>query len=128
MTIRFPQKAQKIGGVLKPITQILSLAQRVQVGSEAVEIDLFTSQAHENYLSRPVIIKVVDPSTGKMVFKSRQPATLEPGGDQATLELMAVPGASAAIKSELELLLLDADDEEILDRARVTLQIELDDW
>lgn len=128
VTVRFPHKAQKIGGVLKSITQIVSLAQRVQVGPEAAQLDLFAGQAHENYLSRPVVVKVFHPATGKMIFKSKRAVTLEPGGELATLELMAVPGAAAAFKSELELQLLDADDEEILDRARVTLQIELDDW
>lgn len=128
VTVRFPQKAQKIGGVIKPITQIISLAQRVQVGSQATQPDLFGGKASENYLSRPVMIKVLHPSSGKMLFKSKQPVILEPGGELVTLELKVVPGASAGMKSELDLYLLDADDEEILDQAKVTLQIELDDW
>jgi hypothetical protein len=128
VTIRFPQKAQKLGGVLKPISQIISLAQRVQVGSHATQLDLLSGQAHENYLSRPVMIKVIHPATGKVILKSKQQVILEPGGDLVTLELMVVPGATAALKSELELRLLDADDEELLDHTKVTLQIELDEW
>ena len=128
ITVHFPQKAQKIGGVLKPVTQITSLAQRVQIGPQATQLDLFGGQAHENYLSRWVTVKVIHPTTGKMVFKSMQPATVEPGGENITVELSPVPGASVSLKEELEILLLDADDEEILDRAKVTLQVELDDW
>jgi hypothetical protein len=128
ITVRFPQKAQKIGGVLKPISQITSLAQRVKVGSQATQLDLMSGLAHENYLSRPVVIKVIHPSTGKIVFKTKQQISLEPGGEDVTLELIVVPGATVSLKSELEMLLIDADDEEVLDRAKVTLQIELDDW
>jgi hypothetical protein len=128
ITVRFPQKAQKIGGVLKPVSQITSLAQRIKVGSQATQLDLLSGQAHENYLSRPVMIKVIHPSTGKVVFKTKQQMALEPGGEDVTLELVVVPGATASLKSELDLLLLDADDEEVLDRSKVTLQVELDDW
>jgi hypothetical protein len=128
ITVRFPQKAQKIGGVLKPISQITSLAQRVKVGTQAIQLDLISGQAHENYLSRPVMIKVIHPSTGRIVFRTKQQITLEPGGEDVTLELLVVPGATASLKSELEMLLLDADDEEVLDRTKVTLQVELDNW
>ena len=41
---------------------------------------------------------------------------------------MVVPGAEASSKSELEMQLIDADDEEVLDRLKVTLQVELDEW
>ena len=128
VTVRFPVKAQKIGGVLKPITQITSLAQRVQVGPQATQLDIFAGQAPENYLSRQVMIKVIHPTSGKVVFKSKQPASLEPGGEVVTLELTVIPDAKATSKSELEMRLLDADDEEVLDRAKVTLLVDLDDW
>lgn len=128
VSVHFPQKSQKIGGVLKPITQITSLAQRIQVAPQATQLDLFGGQAHEDYLSRAVVIKVIQPATGKIVFKTKNQSMLEPGGDTIALELMTVPGSSVATKSELEMLLLDADDEEILDRLKVVMQVELDDW
>ena len=128
VSVHFPQKGQKIGGVLKPVSLITSLSQRIQVAPQATQLDLFGGQAHENYLSRPVIIKVVQPFTGKVIFKSKKQSILEPGGGIVAMDLIIVPGASANIKSELEMLLLDADDEEVLDRTKVTLQVELDDW
>ena len=128
VSVHFPSKGQKIGGVLKPVSQITSLAQRIQVTPQATQLDLFAGLAHENYLSRPVILKVVQPASGKVVFKSKKSAMLEPGGEPVAMELMAVPGAAADSKSELEMLLLDADDEEVLDRLKITLQVELDDW
>jgi hypothetical protein len=127
VTIRWPQKAQKIGGVIKPIEQITSLAQRVQVGPEATQIGLF-QQVDENLLSRKVLLKVLDPQTGKLLFKSTQPASIEPGGTVVVMELRNVPGAKAALGSNLDLILIDEDDEEILDRRGVTLQVELDEW
>ena len=75
-----------------------------------------------------VIIKVIQLDTGKVVFKSKTQFIIEPGGKVDTIELVVVPGASAPLKSTLEMRLLDADDEEILDRRTVTLQVELDDW
>ena len=127
VSVRFPQKGQKIGGVLKPVAQITSLAQRIQV-EQAAQLDIFSGQANENYLSRAVIIKVIQLDTGKVVFKSKTQFIIEPGGKVDTIELVVVPGASAPLKSTLEMRLLDADDEEILDRRTVTLQVELDDW
>ena len=127
VSVHFPQKGQKIGGVLKPVAQITSLAQRIKV-EQAAQLDIFSGQANENYLSRAVIIKVIQLDTGKVVFKSKKQSIIEPGGKVETIELLIVPGASVPIKSELEMRLLDADDEEILDRRKVTLQVELDDW
>lgn len=128
VSVHFPQKGQKIGAVLKPLAQITSLAQRVQVAPEAIQLDLYAGGAPENYLSRPVLSKVVQPATGKMIFRSKNSVMSEPGGATLALELAAVPGAAALLKSELELRLLDADDEELLDSLKVTLQVELDDW
>ena len=127
VTIRWPQKAQKIGGVIKPIEQITSLAQRIQVGPEATQIGLF-QQMDENLLSRKVLLKVLDPQTGKLIFKSTQPASIEPGGSVVVMELNNIPGAEAVLGSDLDLILIDEDDEEILDRRTVTLQVELDEW
>jgi hypothetical protein len=127
VTVRWPQKAQKIGAVLKPVAQITSLAQRIQVGPEATQLD-FTSKVNENLLARRVIIRVVHPQSGKLVFKSKSPISIEPGGPIKTVELAPVPGAQAASGTELDIEIRDMDDEEILDRGRATLQVELDEW
>ena len=113
---------------MKPISQITSLAQRIQIAPQSTQLDLFAGMASDNYLSRPVKVKVVQPDTGRILFKSRKQLILEPGGDTIAIDLIVNPGASVIINSELEMLLLDADDEEVLDRLKVTLKVEMDDW
>jgi len=124
----WPRKAKKVGVVLKPISQIVSLTQRVEVApSAAAQKDMFGS-VDKNLLGRQVLVKVVDPNTGKLLFKSRSPVTVEPGGGSITLELTKVEGAEAAVGTNLQILVVDADDEEIMDQAQVTLKVELDEW
>jgi hypothetical protein len=127
VTIRWPQKAQKIGVVLKPITHITSLAQRLQIGPEATQLD-FSSKVDQNLLARPVIVRVIHPQNGKLIFKSKSSLSIEPGGSTKTVELTTIPGAQAPLGTELDIEIRDADDEEILDRGRATLQVELDEW
>jgi hypothetical protein len=127
VTIRWPQKAQKIGAVLKPITHITSLAQRIQIGPEATQLN-FSNKVDENLLARQVIVRVIHSQTGKLVFKSKAPSSIEPGGPVQTVELMLVSGAQASLGADLDIEIRDADDEEIIDRGKATLQIELDEW
>lgn len=128
VTARWPRKAKKIGVVLKPISQIVSLTQRVEVASSATaQTDMFGT-VDKNLLGRQVSLKVIDPKNGKLLFKSRSPATIEPGGSTEVLDLVKVEGAEAGIGATLQILVVDADDEEIMDQAQVTLRIELDEW
>jgi hypothetical protein len=127
---KWPKKAQKIKVVLKPVSQIVSLSQRVEVapGVPYVQKTLGGHCAlNEKSLSRRVLVKVISPSTGKAIFKS-SPENIEPAGETKTVELKRVEGADARIDSKLEMMLLDADDDEVLDRADVTLKVELDEW
>ena len=48
--------------------------------------------------------------------------------ERRVAELERVKGAEAKAGAELQMQALDADDEEILDRQNVTLQVELDEW
>ncbi len=128
VTCRWPRKAKKIGVVLKPISQIVSLTQHVEVASSAAaQTDMFGS-VDKNLLGRQVLVKVVDPNNGKLLFKSRSSVTIEPGGGIVTLGLTKVEGAEAAVGATLQILVVDADDEEILDQSEVTLKVELDEW
>jgi hypothetical protein len=73
-------------------------------------------------------VKVVVPASGKALFKAKSAVMVEPGGETQVADLERVKGAEAKMGTELQLQALDADDEEILDRQTVTLQVELDEW
>lgn len=124
---RWPKKARKSGVVLKPLGQITSLAPKVEVAPGACEQDLLGA-VDENLLSRNVLVKVVAPASGKVLFKAKHALVIVPGGDTQMAELERVKGSAALRGAELQLQALDADDEEILDRQPVTLQVELDEW
>jgi hypothetical protein len=127
LTISWPQKARKIDVVLKPIEHISSLSQRVEVAPGAIQKDLF-GRVDENLLARQVLVKVVQTQSGKLIFKSKDPVSIEPGGASVTSELTKIEGAEAARGTNLEMLLVDADDEEILDRRVVKLMVDMDEW
>lgn len=127
LVARWPRKARKSGVVLKPLGQITSLSPRVEVAPASGERDLLGS-VDENLLSRKVLVKVIAPATGKVLFKAKSTIQVEPGGQTQVAELERVQGAEAPMGAELQLQALDADDEEILDRQAVTLQVELDEW
>ncbi|MEI6306320.1 MAG: PglZ domain-containing protein, partial [Deltaproteobacteria bacterium] len=57
--VQWPKKAQKIGAVIKPITQIISLTQKFDIGPSAAQTELFGA-VDENLLSRRVVIKILD--------------------------------------------------------------------
>ena len=127
VVIQWPKKAQKIVAVLKPVVQIVSLAQKIEVAPAAVQKKLFGT-VDENLLSRQVSVKVQDPISGKLIFKAKNSISLDPGGGSKTLEMIKIEGAEAKVGSKLDTVLFDADDEEILDRNSVILQVELDEW
>lgn len=124
----WPKKAKRIDVVLKPLEQIVSLSQRVEVAPAAsAQKDIFGS-VDKNLLGRRVMIKGLHPESGKLLFKSKVPVAVEPGGGTVTIELSKVEGAEASVGTDIQLLVLDADDEEILDRSVATLKVELDEW
>jgi hypothetical protein len=124
---RWPKKARKSGVVLKPLGQITSLSPKVEVAPGSGEKDLLGS-VDENLLGRNVLVKIIIPASGKVLFKSKRAVVVEPGGETRVAELERVKGAEAKSGTELQMQVLDADDEEILDRQTVTLQVELDEW
>ncbi len=124
---RWPKKARKIAVVLKPLGLITSLSAKVEIASGSGEKDLLGT-VDENLLSRNILVKVVAPESGKVLFRAKQSIVVEPGGETRVAELERVKGAVSKIGSVLQLQVLDADDEEILDRQTVVLHVELDDW
>jgi hypothetical protein len=123
---QWPRKARKIGVVLKPVEQIVSLRPRVELEPAAVDKDLY-GVVDERVLGRRVTVRVMHES-GKAVFRSESPISVEPGGGLKTVDLVKVEGAEGGVGSQLEVQVLDADDDEILDRTSATLKIDLDEW
>jgi PglZ domain len=127
VVVRWPKKAKKTDVVLKPLSEITSLTQRVEIAPGSGERDLLGA-VDENLLGRKVLVKVLTPATGKAVFKAKGAVIVEPGGDTQTVELERVENAEARRGDTLELQAVDADDEEILDRRTVRLQVDFDEW
>jgi hypothetical protein len=121
----WPQKAEKIQVVLKPVEQIVSLSQGIEVSPGYRE--LFDA-SDVTRLPRHVEIKVLDSATGRLVFRSEKAAMVRPGGENVVLKLRRISEARANVGQELELSLVDVDNEEILERRTVTLRVELDEW
>jgi hypothetical protein len=99
----------------------------VEVAPGSGEKDLLGA-VDENLLGRKVLVKVLTPATGKVLFKGKSAVVVEPGGATRTIELEKVESVEAKRGDELEVQAVDADDEEILDRRTVSLQVDLDEW
>ncbi|WP_424357121.1 PglZ domain-containing protein [Methanocella sp. MCL-LM] len=126
VTARWPKKAQKITVVLKPISDITSLTQKIVVAPGATQTDL-SGGVDKNQLSCQVIIKIYK-TDGRLLFKSKCPVTVQPGGEPEPVEIVKVEGESAPFGSALDIRLLDADNEQVLETRTVTLKVEIDEW
>jgi hypothetical protein len=126
--VHYPRRAKKIEVVLKPITEITSLTPRVEIATGTpVQLDL-SGTLDTNLLSRNVLVKVIEPNTGKIIFKSKKENRIEPGGGITIVELYKLEGALTKFGEKLQILICDADNEEILDKTEVILKVELDEW
>lgn len=124
---QWPAKAKKVGVVLKPVGHITSETPRVNVESGLSDVTLFG--VDEKVLARRVIVKVQEPSTGKLVFRHEEPVIIEPGGEPITIQLNLVePRPVLPYGSPLVAVVVDADDEEILSREEVELKVDIDEW
>ena len=126
VTVSWPRKSQKIAAVLKPVERIERMQQKIEVASGSVQQEL-GGGVDDTFVSRAVLAKVIDPATGKALFKS-DVANLEPGGGTVAVILKKVPGAQGKFGAEIHLQLLDADDDELLESVPVRLNVEMDDW
>jgi len=126
VTIKWPVKGKKIDVVLKPVGSITSEVPRVQVAMGG-QADLFGTD--ENLLARNVIVKIHDKETGKVIFKHKEPVTVEPGGGLITIQLKIVePKPSLSYGSALVIEVRDAEDEELLTKENITLKVDIDEW
>jgi len=127
LVVCWPAKATKVRVVLKPVVQIASEAPRVQVEAGIEGMTLFGPD--ERQLTRRVLVKVRNPTTGKLVFKHSDPVTVEPGGEPVTIQLELIePKPTLPYGSALVVVVLDADDEGILAREEITLKVGIDEW
>ena len=85
--------------------------------------------AESNVLARRAMVIVREPDSGRLVFRHAEPVTVEPGGESITVQLQIVdPKPELSYGTQLEVLVRDADDEEILAREEVTLKVEINEW
>jgi hypothetical protein len=102
---------------------ITTLAPRIEV--EAGHTGLFDG-ADQSLTGRQVIVKIVQPQSGKVIFVSEKSSAFEPIGGRQTVTLINKKRANFGEK--LEIRLLDADDEEILDTRAVEFRVEMDEF
>jgi hypothetical protein len=124
--INWPAKGRKIDVVLKPVGSITSEVPRVQVAM-AGQPDLFGTDS--NLLARNIMVKIHDKETGKVLFKHKEPVTVEHGGDLTTIQLNIVdPKPSLSYGAALVIEVRDAEDEELLTKENITLKVDIDEW
>lgn len=124
---RWPKKSQKVGVVLKPLGPIARLTPTVEVAPAAVQRDLLGA-VDETFTGRQVRLKILHPATGKTLFRSKDAISIELGGPTRAVTLEKVDGAEASLNSQLQVVAIDADDEDVLDQGIATLKVELNDW
>jgi len=108
------------------VAHIASLAPRIQIEAASSEGMLFATSG--SLTSRFVLVKVKDPDSGKIVFKHPEKVKVEPDAPPATVQLDRVPSPPPLkYGATLEVQVLDADDEEVLDREQITLKVDMDD-
>ena len=80
-----------------------------------------------NYLGRQIAVKIRDTASGKILFKSGD-ISVSPKDDIQQIKLEKIAGAEGRYGQKLTLVILDADNEEILATTDVTLKIDMDEW
>ncbi|NIM13881.1 MAG: PglZ domain-containing protein [Candidatus Aminicenantes bacterium] len=126
--INYPAKSIKTPVVLKPVEYISSEIPIVQVeaGVPTGQRTLFPDNTQ---LSRRIIIKVKEPDTGKLVFRHKDAVVIEAGGEPTPIRLEIIePRPSIPYGTSLVVEVIDADDEELLEREKIILKVDIDEW
>jgi len=123
----WPRKAAKIPVVLGPITEILSLSPRVEIraGSTA---SLPGIGADPNITGRNVVIKIIEPESGRRLFLSQQTLAVPSDGTSAEASLDRTSGEICARGTKLRIEVRDADNDELLDQREAELKVDLTEW
>jgi hypothetical protein len=125
--IQWTKKALKMGIVLKPVAEITTLEPVVEIEPETRGKKNLLGEIDGNYLGRQIAVKIRDAASGKVLFKSDDIA-VSPKDDIRQVKLEKVAGAEGRYGQKLTLVILDADNEELLTTADVTLKIDMDEW
>lgn len=122
---RWPKKAEKVAAVLTPFSEITSLKPRIEVRAGAGQTTMFGADA--KMTGRQVVVKVVEPGSGRRLFKS-QSHKVEADGQPVTISLDREPNEACAHGTRLQVEVRDADNDELLDRCDVELKVDLEEW
>jgi hypothetical protein len=124
---RWPKKAEKVAAVLTPLAEITSLKPRVEVRpGGGGRLPGFGAEA--NVTGRQVMVKIVEPGSGRRLFKAGESARVEPDGDPVPLVLDREAGERCARGTRLQVELRDADNDVLLDHCEVELKVDLEEW
>lgn len=124
---RWPKKAEKVTAVLTPLTEITSVKPRVEVKvGSAGQGSMFGPDT--GMIGRQIVVKIVEPDTGRRLFHSEQSCRLEPDGVPVTLVLERESGETCSRGIRLQVEVRDADNDALLDRCEVELKIDLEEW
>ena len=124
----WPIKVRKIDVVLKPVGYISSETPRLQVQAAGTG-QLLLLGPDSDLIPRSVIVKVVEQETGKLVFRHTDSVLVRPEGPPLTVQLNIIePRPDLPFGTKLSVIVIDADDEEILAREEVPLKTEINDW
>jgi hypothetical protein len=127
VVFRWPKKAEKVTAVLTPFAEISSMKPRVEVKpGGAGQASMFGADA--KMMGRQVVVKVVEPGSGRRLFRSAQSYKVDPDGAPVTLVLEREGDETCSRGARLQVELRDADNDELLDRCEVELKIDLEEW
>jgi hypothetical protein len=124
VVFRWPKRAEKVAAVLTPISEIASLKPRVEVRAGS-QTTMFGADA--KLTGRQVIVKVVEPGSGRRLFKS-QSHKLEAEGQPVTIALEREANETCGRGTRLQVQVRDADNDELLDHCDVELKVDLEEW
>jgi hypothetical protein len=125
--VQWTKKSQKAGIVLKPVSEITTQEPVVEIEPDTRSKKNLFGEVDGSYLGREITIKVRDGTSGKTLFRSK-PVAVSPKDDIRQIRLEKVSGAEGRYGQKLELVIVDADNDEILATQEVTLKVDMDEW
>ena len=127
VVFRWPKKAEKVSVVLTPLSEITSLKPRVEVkpGSPG-QTSMFGPDA--KMMGRQVVVKVVEPSSGRRLFRSTENHKIDPDGAPVTVVIEREGEETCPRGTHLQVEVRDADNDELIDRCEVELKVDLEEW
>jgi len=123
---RWPRKAEKIAVVLTPMSAIASLRPRVELRPGVTGLSGVGPEPR--MMTREVVVKVVEPRSGRRLFVSTGRSRVEPEGESVTVLPERKAGETCPRGARLHVEVRDADNDELLDRCDVELKVDLEEW